>query len=174
MDQNNQAAATSQRAALRRSQRRAVFPLDASLLETNQDQTAPLVPPILLSLDDRAIARFFSCWTEGQTTLGCLASMPALLEVAGPHSAMQTAILAVAYADLALYERHGDRGAKAYQAYCTSLQRLQSELDDPNFAASDGYLATVLTVDAFEVCSLPEQSNIVADCRPLASVYEPR
>lgn len=173
VDQNDQAAARSQRAALRGSQRRAVFPLDTSLLETNQDRLEPLAPPIPFNLDDRVIERFFSRWSEGQTTLGCLASMPALLEIAGPHSAMQTAILAVAYADLAVFERIGDRGVKAYQAYCTSLQRLQNELDDTSFVASDGYLATVLTVDAFEVSALLEEEKTLADHRLLASLYEP-
>lgn len=89
--------------------------------------------------------------------------MPALLQAAGPNSAMQTAILAVAYADLAVFERNRDRGTRAYQAYCGTLQRLQIELADQDFIASDGYLATVLTVDAFEVSTSPENFDIETD-----------
>lgn len=160
VDQNSVAAIASRRAAHRRSRernRRTAIPLDTRLLETSgdasteQELSPQLAAPILYTLDNRVVQRFISRWVAGQTSLGCIDSMPDLLESSGQDSAMEKAILATAYADLAAFERQGDQWTKCYQAYSGSLRRLQYELSSPDFVASDGILATVLAIDAFEV-----------------------
>ena len=163
VDQNEAAAIASRRAAhrrLRKNGKRINIPLDVRFLEigsyapTRHDPPPELGLSILQTLDDRVIQRFVARWAARQTALGCLDSMPELLEASGEGSAMQRAILATAYADLAVYERHGGREANCYQAYSGSLRRLRDELSRPNFVASDSILAAVLAVDAFEVrCS---------------------
>lgn len=160
INQNDAAANASRRAAHRRARektRRTAIPLDIRVLETVQQASTRLEQPlqlggfILHSSDYRAMQRFVSRWAAGQTALGCLDSMPELLEASGQGSAMHKAILATAYADLAAFERHGDQGTKCYRAYSRSLQRLRDELSSPEFVASDSILATVLAIDAFEL-----------------------
>ena len=162
VNQNSVAAAASHRAAGRRSRernRRIAIPLDTSLLErgedapTRQGQSPQFAASILYTLDNRVVQRFISRWAAGQTSLGCLGSMPDLLQSSGQDSAMEKAILATAYADLAAFERRGEQWTKCYQAYSLSLRRLQYELSSPEFVASDGILAAVLAIDAFEVGS---------------------
>jgi hypothetical protein len=168
VNQNEAAAVASRRAAhrrLRNNGRRINIPLDVSLLQsgsnvaTRHDPPPHLGAPILQNLDDRVIQRFVARWALKQTALGCLDSMPELLEASGDDSAMQKAILATAYADLAVYERHGERETRCYQAYSGSLRRLRDELSRPDFAASDGVLGAVLAIDAFEVRSYTGNSD---------------
>jgi hypothetical protein len=181
VDQNNAAAIASRRGAQRRSRerkRQTAVPLDTSILEIGRDtpirqgQSSQFAAPILSTLDDRVVRRFISRWAAGQTSLGCLDSMPELFEASGQDSAMQTAIIATAYADLAAFERHGDQGRRCYQAYSGSLRRLQDELSNPDFVPSDSILAAVLAIDAFEVGRILEVMDAIADIRP-ASVFEP-
>lgn len=77
------------------------------------------------------------------------------------NSALRSVILATAYADLAVAERHGERGVSAHKAYFSALQRLRNELNVPDFAATDGILGAVLALDAYEVCGvyLTKQSD---------------
>lgn len=157
VNENQVAATASRRAASRRSRRQLTIPLDISAFDRRQD-AAPaagpavaLAAPILHLLEDRVLQRFISRWAAYQTCLGCLDSMPVLLEASGRDSAMHSAILAAAYADLAIYERHGDRVAKSIQAYSITLGRLQRELSRADFVATDATLATILTIDAFEL-----------------------
>lgn len=160
VNQNEVAASASRRAAHRRSRpssRRINIPLDVSILErgtqppARRDSFPQFSASILQTQDDRAIRRFVSRWAARQTSLGCLESMPELLEASGDDSALQKAILATAYADLAVFERHGDQIANSYRAYSGSLRRIRDELSNPNFVASDGVLAAILAIDAFEV-----------------------
>lgn len=163
VDQNDAAAFASRRAANRRareaSRRRGPIPLDVRMLQDTSRSTSPdqghlefqLFPPILHELDDRVLQRFIGRWFSGVTCLGCLDSMPTLLQTSNRESAMSKAILATAYADLAVLERHGDPGSKSYQAYFGTLQRLRHDLSDPLFAPSNEILAAVLAIDAFEV-----------------------
>lgn len=163
VDQNAAAAFASRRAASRRareaSRGRAPIPLDVRVLQDTRSSASPdqqyldfqLGPRILHELDDRVLQRFIARWSSGMTCLGCLDSMPAILQASNRDSAMSKAILATAYADLAVLERHGDPGSKSYQAYFGTLQRLRHDLADPLFAPSNEVLAAVLAVDAFEV-----------------------
>jgi hypothetical protein len=89
--------------------------------------------------------------------------MPDLFETSGQDSAMQNAILATAYADLAAFERHGDQWTNCYKAYFGTLRRLQDELSSPNFVASDSILGAVLAIDAFEVGRSVEVSKAIAE-----------
>jgi hypothetical protein len=98
--------------------------------------------------------------------------MPDLLESSGQDSAMEKAILATAYADLAAFERHGDQWTKCYQAYFGTLRRLQDELSIPSFVASDNILGAVLAIDAFEVGRSVELSKAIAEHHP-APIYRP-
>jgi hypothetical protein len=181
VEQNSVAAAASRRAAHRRSRernRRTTIALDASLLETGPDaatrqgQYPHFAASILHTLDHRVIQRFISRWAAGQTSLGCLDSMPDLLESSGQDSAMEKAILATAYADLAAFERHGDQWTKCYQAYFGTLRRLQDELSSPSFVASDNILGAVLAIDAFEVGRSVEISKAITEPHQ-APIYRP-
>ena len=181
VDQNNAAAIASRRGAHRRYRergRRTAIPLDTSLLETGQDapirqgQSPHFATSILYTLDDRVVQRFIARWAAGQTSLGCLDSMPELYDSSGQDSAMQNAIIATAYADLAAFEHHGDQGTKCYQAYFGSLRRLQDELSNANFVASDSILAAVLAIDAFEVGHILEAADAIAELGP-APIFVP-
>ena len=157
VDQNDVAAVASRRAAARRSRGQKVIELDASLLEGVQHGRGPqmqqlqLVTPMQFTLDNRVLQRFVARWSAGLTALGCLESAEAISASSAKDSAIRSAILATAYADLAVSERHGDHGTASHRAYFGTLRRLKHELTIPGFAASNDVLAAVLTIDAYEV-----------------------
>ena len=175
VDQNAVAAHASRRAANRRSRApTASFPL--SIREENPIVAGPatgLPAPVLYSLDDRAIRRFFSRWAVGETCVNCIEFMPRLHEASGEDSPIRCAVLATAYADLAVSDRHGDHRSQSYGTYLKTLRRLQTQLLDPNFIPSDNIFAAILAVDAFEVRKLLKHCSRISTDPRLAVVHGP-
>jgi hypothetical protein len=89
-----------------------------------------------------------------------------MFEASAADSAMRSAILATAYADLAVSERHGEHGMASHRAYFGTIRRLQQELALPDFTASKYILAAVLAIDAYEVCCNSKKKHAIADFCP--------
>ncbi|KAK3067901.1 hypothetical protein LTR53_014943 [Teratosphaeriaceae sp. CCFEE 6253] len=113
-----------------------------------------MITPPSYALGDRVLARFFSRLAARQTCLGCQESILSLHRTSAPGSAMQFAIGATAYADLAVVQRDGGLAAKSCQAYVATLRHVQAQLDQLNtmdLAASHELCTAILVLDSFEV-----------------------
>lgn len=113
-----------------------------------------LLPQPLWSLDERVLRRFFILWTGGYTCLGSFDFISKVYTGSSEASATKSAVLAVAYADLALLECHGDYVNKSYEAYLSTLRGIQGHLRDSPAAdvATDNILTSILVIDSYEVC----------------------
>ena len=170
VDQNGFSAELSRRAASRESHSpktidvSSLLPMHALVHQIDtkdrllnlsaQPYLHSLAAPPSWTLDDRVLARFFSRWATGYTCVGNQNFILRTYEDSGPHSALHSAIRAIAYADLAVVERHGDRRSKSFQAYFTSLRRIQDYLNEstgPESIPSDAVFTAIMVVDSFEV-----------------------
>ncbi|KAK3070251.1 hypothetical protein LTR53_010792 [Teratosphaeriaceae sp. CCFEE 6253] len=113
-----------------------------------------MIAPPSYALGDRVLARFFSRLAARQTCLRCQEFILSVHRTSAPSSAMQFAIGATAYADLAVVQRDGGLAAKSCQAYVATLRHVQAQLDQLNtmdLAASHELCTAILVLDSFEV-----------------------
>lgn len=126
------------------------------LIESNIVLTCKLTRPPLWTLDHRICSRLHGRWTTGLTCLGSQDPIWRVHESADETSPVRSAVLAVAYADLAVVEKHGDAASRSLHAYHETLRLIRAALerrDDSSLTAGDEMLCAILAIDSYEVGS---------------------
>ncbi|KAK4553041.1 hypothetical protein LTR86_009965 [Recurvomyces mirabilis] len=168
VDQNKYSADLSRRRTSRTA--RTTVKLQLGLLtpapEGPPDSLAPsvvqqysdlLTPTIRASpvweLKDRVLARFLGRWTSGLTCLGRQDAIIRVHNQAKQTSPIGHAILAIAFADLAVNELHGDAAAQSCIAYHDTLQQVKNQVAGPLLTSvtGDEFLTAILAIDAYEI-----------------------
>nr|OQO16260.1 hypothetical protein B0A51_17105 [Rachicladosporium sp. CCFEE 5018] len=124
--------------------------LQGTTSSSTSDLTSLIASPPLWALEDRVLTRFTARWATGNT---CLGSFDIYRTRKDSH-AVQSAVRAVAYADLAVVERHNDFATKAVTTYLATLQSIQRLLDGSGGhipSVSSDLLAAVLALDTLEL-----------------------
>lgn len=170
VDQNAFSADLSRRSA-RRNRSPSHFCPSNSLITalTTADRTAndiavfDIPPAPIWDLNHRVLDRFMSRWTAGLTCLAGQNSLRTVYQQDPETSAMSAAILALSYADLTVFERQGDRASQSFLAYDKAICRIQSQLDLSKCDAltSEGALAAILVIDAYEVRGVSKSKSVI-------------
>lgn len=159
VNQNSFSAELCRRAARSRDKTPLFVDLDATpLISRNVSPQWPgdeTIAPLPQSLETRILDRFFSRWMKGATCLGSQPFLSRLYKSSTNDDALKSAVIATAYADLAVFDRHGSHAKQSLQAYQVSLSRLRSYFNDcSQFGDYTSHMAyaAILALDSFEVC----------------------
>lgn len=112
----------------------------------------------------RVLERFFARLVAGQTCLGGQLFVLEASESASESDAIYSAVVATAYADLAVSERHGEYATPALRAYVSTLQRLQGSIGPATRPrnATIALLIAIMVIDSYEVSTSPTLRNVQA------------
>ncbi|KAK3670071.1 hypothetical protein LTR78_010011 [Recurvomyces mirabilis] len=119
----------------------------------NNFSTPTISASVVWELKDRVLARFLGRWTSGLTCLGRQDAIIRVHNQAKQTSPIGCAILAIAFADLAVNESHGDAATQSCMAYHETLQQVKNQIAGPLLfsVAGDEFLTAILAIDAYEI-----------------------
>lgn len=139
------------------------------------DEACRLAPPILYTLEDKAMLWFFSKWILQPCNHNiCPGYFEFLPELAKEGNIITLAVLAAAFAEIADVSREKRLALKSQQKYGQALQQIRAALQDPHAAVSDETIAAILVIDSLEASPSCQRSTLLT--RPQlvhAERYEP-
>lgn len=117
------------------------------------EEAVQLMPPLLYSIEDKAVIRFFAKWILHPCNHNvCPGYFDFLPDLAVSGNVVNVAVQAAAFADVAEANRERSLALRSQQKYGQALEQIRIALQNPNVAIADTTMAAILVIDSLEVC----------------------